>query len=585
MARNYRYENFTGGLNNVSSIGTINQSPKRTESPDMANVEYFKLGGLKSMEGNIQIGDTQESSVIGGWEYTKGNNKYLLTVNEDGELRILNTITNTFDLIYTFAGDTNRASFVNFNNGVVVTNGVDDLVFYEKGRNTSLSGTVTTTIGSKNVVGVSTHFGTDVVVGDQVLIGSNLYFVETITSPTHLTLSKNATASLVGVAYSLGELSLCNATLINTDDPTVSIPIRGLALNTWNGRLFVGSGGTLYYAELGRVNGWDIKYGAGGIPNSYNDSSNVKALGLYSNYMLIHKEFYTYILTGGTDPSEWQVSPYSSISCDSQQSSVVTNSVYYVFSKENMGIYPLTQITVFSDKYVGPEISTKIRDYFSNVILSDTEKIFAVRYPKKRRMMMYLPTINASGSSVAVVYDFQTKTWLMRKVPQEVTIAFEYANDAYIGTADGKVLREFAGTTFDGQFIDAYWKSPWLDMGDDSYYKSFSEFNIQLAEDFTNSFVIRTRRDGNSNYKEREFSSDTPDVNALIWEGTSESPNNLTYWDYNDWVKSGFLTIRCPLENQFFQCYQLEIATKTLGQGFYIYGFDIRRVELEEAPY
>ena len=70
MGKSFKYQNLTGGLNLVSSIGTINQSPRRTESPDMVNVEYFKLGGIKSMEGNLQIGNTLEHPVVGGWEYT-----------------------------------------------------------------------------------------------------------------------------------------------------------------------------------------------------------------------------------------------------------------------------------------------------------------------------------------------------------------------------------------------------------------------------------------------------------------------------------------------------------------------------------
>ena len=72
------YYDLTGGLNNVNTMDTLNSSPKRTETPDIVNVEFFKLGGIKSMEGNVQIGDTQSSAVIGGWEYTKNNNKYMI---------------------------------------------------------------------------------------------------------------------------------------------------------------------------------------------------------------------------------------------------------------------------------------------------------------------------------------------------------------------------------------------------------------------------------------------------------------------------------------------------------------------------
>lgn len=59
MGRSLSYKNLTGGLNVENDIGTINQTTKKTESPDMMNVEYYGLGGIKTMEGNIQYGDVQ----------------------------------------------------------------------------------------------------------------------------------------------------------------------------------------------------------------------------------------------------------------------------------------------------------------------------------------------------------------------------------------------------------------------------------------------------------------------------------------------------------------------------------------------
>ena len=35
------YEDLTGGLNNVDTINRINSSTRRTESPDIMNIEYF----------------------------------------------------------------------------------------------------------------------------------------------------------------------------------------------------------------------------------------------------------------------------------------------------------------------------------------------------------------------------------------------------------------------------------------------------------------------------------------------------------------------------------------------------------------
>ena len=586
MGRSFNFQDLTGGLNTVSSIGTINQSAKRTESPDMQNVEYFYLGGVKSMEGNIQIGNTLDSEIIGGWDYIQLGHRYIMVATKKGGVYLFNESTEVFDKIYQFShANATRVSFVNMNDGVVFSNGLDDLVFYQKGRHTLLAGEVTTTADSTAVTGTNTQFELEVSVGDYIEITGieGTYRVEEVTDDTNLVLSEAVPTTVSGATFYLSEISECNATLVNSDDPGVSVPIRGTALQFFKGRLWVGSGSTVYYSQLGQYNKWDIKYEAGGIGDFYNDTSKVLGLGLFGDYMLIHKERFTYILSGGNDPNDWSLSPYASITCESQQSWVVTNAKYFIFSRSNMGIYPLTQRTVFNDKYVGQEISVKIRDIFNELRLSDLDKVFAVAHPSKRWMLMYMPFASVLGSSKCVIFDFQTNSWLIRKLPQEVTIAFTVDNKVYIGTAEGKVLLEFYGKTFDGEFLDAYWKSPWFALGDDSYYKTFNEFCIQVAEEDNNSFYLRGYRDKQSGYTERYITNNFRDVNSLIWDGVTPIDGNETTWDNNDWVRTSLLDFRFPMELNMFENYQIELRTAELGQGFSCYGFGFRRVEYDEA--
>ena len=674
MGKNFSYDNLIGGLNTVQGVGTINSTPKKTESPDMVNVEFYKLGGIKTMEGNTQVGDIQDHAIIAGWEYIKGNSKYMLIGLSDGTVKELNNGRTEFTTLFKFPSNSNRMSFCNMNNGVVVTNGIDDMMFYEKGRHILLTGALDVTNGSDTVVGTSTTFGTDVIVGDYITIEgcAGKYRIKEIQNATKMKVDpvidtsytihyynffngadnyyclsatpsvgddvyddneqvistvdyyqdtgngegaitfqiggsdvlgyrrhvpsgsdtfnrdKDVTktpATLSDKPFWLSELSQCNATLVNEDDPNVSTPIRGLAINFYDGRLFVGGGNGLYYAELGFCNRWDIKYGAGVIQSIYNDTSDIKALGLYGPYMLIHKEYYTYILSGSGGPDAWSISGYSSISCDSQQSYCQTQSMYFVYSKENMGIYPLVQRSVFSDKFLGKELSEKIKTLFNSVDANNLDKIFMVRHPSKRYLLTYMPNTFYAGSSLCPIFNFQTKTWLLRKLKQNVTIAFEFDNQVYIGTNDGKVLLEFSGDTFDGNIIESSWKSPWFEFGDGSIYKSFEEFYIQIPEDFTGKFYINVYRDGEGTKAQRLLTSDIYDVNALVWSGSVDDVTNTTAWDNNNWVKQNFATYRFPLEKAFFQNYQVEFASEEEGQSFTIMEFGFKRVEPEEAPW
>lgn len=588
MGATVKYYNLTGGLNTVQGIGTINQSNKRTESPDMKNVEYYKLGGLKSMEGNTQFANTLPNQISLGFEYVYGNNKYMVVTTVDGTLYIYDKITNTFKEIFKFKTPTSRHSICTFNNGIVVSNGVDDLLFYQYGRHNLLSGTVTTSTENNSVTGTGTEFTTQLSVGDYIEINSVKYKVIEITSDTELRIEPTPTEAVTDSNYYLSDISELNAVYKNSDDPNISKPVRGLALQSYQGRIFVGGNdGILYYSEVGLIHGWDLKYGAGAIPSFYDDNSDFTAFGLWDKYLIICKRERSYILDGtDADTTNWTVSPYSDFTCDSQQSWLVANNSFLVYTRTGGGIYPLLQRTIYNANYQGNDLSVKIRDSFEYVNTAKFDYIFPVYAPKKKYIMFYIPMLMGVGSNYCFIFDIQSKTWLLRVVPQDVTVAFRYNNEIYIGTSDGKVLKEFSSLTFNGQPIEWYWKSPWFSYGEGSNHLSTREFRINIAEENTNRFHIRNRRDGKDTYNTRAVSNNLDSFIGLVWDVDNEE-NSLTdtTWDNDSWVTTSHIVKRFPLPKQYFQTTQIEFYGNAVDEGMSIYGFEIDGIQLEEVPW
>lgn len=588
MGATVKYYNLTGGLNTVQGIGTINQSNKRTESPDMKNVEYYKLGGLKSMEGNTQLANTLPSQISLGFEYVYGNNKYMVVTTIDGTLYIYDKITNTFKEIFKFKTPTSRHSICTFNNGIVVSNGVDDLLFYQYGRHNLLSGTITTTTENNSVTGTGTEFTTQLSVGDYIEINSVKYKVIEITSDTELRIEPTPTEAVTDSNYYLSDISELNAVYKNSDDPNISKPVRGLALQSYQSRIFVGGNdGILYYSEVGLIHGWDFKYGAGAIPSFYDDNSDFTAFGLWDKYLIICKRERSYILDGtDADTTNWTVSPYSDFTCDSQQSWLVANNSFLVYTRTGGGIYPLLQRTIYNANYQGNDLSVKIRDSLEYVNTAKFDYIFPVYAPKKKYIMFYIPMLMGVGSNYCFIFDIQSKTWLLRVVPQDVTVAFRFNNEIYIGTSDGKVLKEFSSLTFDGQPIEWYWKSPWFSYGEGSNHLSTREFRINIAEESTNRFHIRNRRDGKDTYNTRAVSNNLDSFIGLVWDVDNEE-NSLTNttWDNDSWVTTSHIVKRFPLPKQYFQTTQIEFYGNAVDEGMSIYGFEIDGIQLEEVPW
>lgn len=814
-----KYNNLTGGLNTVQGINTINQSAKRTESPEMYNVEYYKLGGLCTMDGNKQFGNALSSSVTLGYEYIYGNYKYMVVCTLDGKVWIYNKISNNFDMIYQFKTPTNRHSICSFNNGIVISNGIDDLVYYQYNRNELLAGNVTLENGSKKIIGTDTKFTEELSVGDYISFNNisgkfkideisddtnlqldrnievetpkiyyaftkedttyyideltnlqqlNVYTISlenkitkvssegifnnniltvpirqknivngirydnwtqpNITSDTtfgtihsddisnpyllftkegsgeiskgiinidwtfdqemevsnfsfditnlnpsgiikildgnnnllasrnisnnngklqHINLDfnpiktskiniqfsftpsignkyssyifnilmtakqsveyeyeeiitenkeltrdtqkdKNIDILLSNISYYLTDISELNAVYVNTDDPNINRPIRGLAINSYRGRIFVGSDdGVLYYSEVGLIHGWDLKFGAGAIPTFYDDNSDFTALGIFDKYLVICKRERSYLLDGTSSQDiDWTINPYSDYTCDSQQSWLVANNSFLVYSRKAGGIYPLLQRTIYSPNYQGTEISIKIRDSFTNISTSKYDYIFPVYNSYKKYLMFYLPTVMGTGSNYCYIFDLQTKTWLLRILPQNVTVAFRFDNNIYIGTQDGLILKEFVGSTFNGETIKWSWKSPWFSFGDGSNYLSTREFRINISEEGANNFQVKVRRDGIDKASNRKVSVNDNNFRSLVWESKlGEDSVTDTVWGEDSWTINKHTIKRFPLANQYFQTLQIELYGENLNENMNIYGFEFHGIQLEEVPW
>lgn len=588
MGATVKYYNLTGGLNTVQGIGTINQSNKRTESPDMKNVEYYKLGGIKSMLGNTQYGNTLPAQISLGFEYIYGNNKYLIVTTVDGTLYIYDKTINTFKEIFKFKTPTSRHSICTFNNGIVVSNGVDDLLFYQYGRHNLLSGSISTSTENNSVTGTGTKFTTQLSVGDYIEINSVKYKVIEITSDTELRIEPTPTEAVTDSNYFLSDISELNAVYTNEDDPNISKPVRGLALQSYQGRIFVGGNdGILYYSEVGLIHGWDLKYGAGAIPAFYDDNSDFTAFGIWDKYLIICKRERSYILDGtDADTTNWTVSPYSDFTCDSQQSWLVANNSFLVYTRTGGGIYPLLQRTIYNANYQGNDLSIKIRDNFEYINTAKFDYIFPVYAPKKKYIMFYIPMLMGIGSNYCYIFDIQSKTWLLRVVPQEVTIAFRFNNEIYIGTKEGKILKEFSSLTFDGQPIEWYWKSPWFSFGEGSNYLSTREFRVNIAEENTNRFHVRNRRDGKDRFNTRLVTNDLDSFIGLVWDVDNDDDSLTdTTWDNDSWVTTSHMVKRFPLPKQYFQTTQIEFYGNAVDEGMSIYGFEIDGIQLEEVPW
>lgn len=133
----YNYFNNTGGLNKAASMASINETEISTEWSDSQNVEGYLTGGIIKMKGNKNICNTvlpANTNIIGIYEYAPNGESSPVIVCSNGKLYSLNITSGLLNELYSGISSSSKPCFTQFNNGVIITNGVDKPLFYEKNK-------------------------------------------------------------------------------------------------------------------------------------------------------------------------------------------------------------------------------------------------------------------------------------------------------------------------------------------------------------------------------------------------------------------------------------------------------------------
>lgn len=494
---NLLLNDWSGGIR----YNAVNQSPKNTSWADGINIELKSTHegyGFCRMNGNENILKTvlpESTGILGLFEYVKQNSKYLIVNTTEGCMYELDIETGLLSEPLKFGlSPTARCSYVNFQNGVIVSNGVDDPYFYEHGAEEPIK--------------------------------------------------------------------QCNAAKNN-------IPIRSQAIAQFNNRLFIGVGGTLFYSALGRYDDWTTQEDAGYIADFHNSSASILALEKYGEYLAIHKEGYTFLLTG-TSPLDFSISPFTDKGSSSSFGVVNAEGKQFFY---NEGVYFLEYNSLMQYK-LSDEITPYIKPDFTNMDKSKLKNIMMVHYPKKCQIWVYMEYLNLAGYSVCWVYDLISRCWFKR-LQQAVSCSCIFDGDLYTGTLDGKILKEDCGESFDGTPIEFSFSTPYFNFGISSKQKTVEELNIIFDSGSKNKFQLSYRYNDDDRIQDSDY-IDELDTLTLIWDD-----NEQALWDTNYYAISTYSPVTF-YPSGTFRSLQLNFRGSAFDESICVNSIEILNVEVED---
>lgn len=433
------YRDNTGGVNLRSNESNINQGPQHTEFEYLQNLDIYRRGGLAAQKGNSQLntGVTDTTAVLGIGEYINGSTTYAVYVKASGKAYIMNADGGAETEIYSGLNGSAVPQFANFNSAIIMFNGVNQPWAYS------------------------------------------------------------------GTGGGSGSLLTGTPAGWSSDPPTCGAAIRGK-------RLVALRGSTVDWCAAGNYNDWTTGSDAGSVTDPFSDTSPFGGVGIYGDQLALHKPTSNriYLMTGDSF-STYAVSPMASNKAASGKLAFTTiNDFHFFFSGD--GIYPLVK-TNFNVIRLGPDskISDKIEPFLTGsedelpllpVDRTTLDKVILLSYDLRNALVAYFKTSGSTTYDTAAIFDFDTQSWVFRKATP-VTAAAKVGDYILTGTSDGKILREFTGTSVvnNASFIKRA-LSPWMDFGLPGHKKSLAQMYMWFKSTTALNMTLKLRADYATSY-------------------------------------------------------------------------------------
>ena len=352
---------------------------------------------------------------------------------------------------------------------------------------------------------------------------------------------------------------------------TENNPVKGLGLAVFDGRLWIFNGVRLVYSV--KEDCYDFSTSSAGIVTSAGYIEFVKKITAITPYIgtlaVFHKDSSCQITIN--EDYSYSKTDESPGGCAGMDSLVFHGANLFFYDDTKKSIFAFSQI-INGDKTLVDNIAKDVQDEFFSISSSDFDKIKLLSVIESDHNEIWFLLPDGSDYSTILIYDYSHSQWVKRKSQNLGTIAI--FNQKLYSSSGNKLLEEYSGNSFDGEFIESYYTCSPFNMGVDNTRKILY-IPPRLTRDMTkqNHFMVRYVRnyDEMNKVKHKEIKAKTL-KNIFTWD--------VSLWDSDDvWKPKETNSIkRLPIST--FKTLEIKFYTKELDEGQEPQGFAIKNLEL-----
>ena len=347
--------------------------------------------------------------------------------------------------------------------------------------------------------------------------------------------------------------------------------IKGKLLEVYDGRLWCSVGKRLHWCVQANINDWatsDIE-----ISTSAGFIDFVKDITAIKPYLSALAVFFkdSSILIGGTYP--YTATDDSPGGCAGANSLVFHGTDLFFYDHTKKGIFSFQQV-VLGNKTLGQNIATEIQSELEKI---DSTKLYEIKAisvvaKEKNEIWFYIPTTDENYSTI-LIYDYLHKEWIKR-ISNKVNCFCIFENELY--SAGKKIYKELQSTTFDGEFIQSYYKCAPFNFGSNTTIKAlYYEPKLTMGLSDTNNFYVKYSKNFDYLKPPRIKNIKSKYKNFLVW--------GQGFWDVNFWNIAGSSAIVRLPRISAFKALELEIYNTKINEDFNIKNLEFSEIEIYQS--
>lgn len=371
----------------------------------------------------------------------------------------------------------------------------------------------------------------------------------------------------------------------NDDDGT---PIRGLCLQTYDGRLVTNSKNRVHWSVQQNIFDWktatDPNILTGGAYQEFD--RDVTAMVYYNNMLIVFTEDYSTYFSGNPgNASSFVRGGATGGGCSGFKAVVKFDNKIFYYDPAAQNIFAYYLIDTGQTRPTNG-LADNVIEFFAGIDSNRSEQMEIVPYISGDRSELWFKLPYLDGDKI-LIYDYLKSEWIERQAQNDIR-ALMPAGSVFYSASGKNVLREYMTSEFAGTFIPAEYKMNIINVGSDSNLKVpkmplILTLDFDYENDFYMEFIYDDRPERAKTKRIVKFSKD-----YLIWADDAEDKDG-GFWATDETDENGGIWLSEDKNNVMFNLagllnfkqLQIRIYTAESGQEFGIKRIELKRVKLK----